>query len=54
MTPKLPVMTAAEWAEATRSGKYRDETCGSDIFFLEDEEDVVCASALCATLITIS
>ena len=34
--------------------QYRDETCGSDIFFLEDEEDVVCASALCATLIAIS
>jgi hypothetical protein len=34
--------------------QYRDNTCNSDIFYLDDEEDVVCASALCATLITIS
>jgi hypothetical protein len=33
---------------------YRDETCSSDIFFIEAQEDVVCASALLATLITIS
>lgn len=33
---------------------YRDNTCNSDIFYLDDEEDVVCASALCASLITIS
>jgi hypothetical protein len=34
--------------------QYRDNTCNSDIFYLDDEEDVVCASALCATLVTIS
>jgi hypothetical protein len=34
--------------------QYRDNTCNSDIFYLDGEEDVVCASALCATLITIS
>jgi hypothetical protein len=34
--------------------QYRDNTCASDIFYLDDEEDVVCASALCATLVTIS
>jgi hypothetical protein len=34
--------------------QYRDNTCNSDIFYLDDEEDVVCASALCAQLITIS
>jgi hypothetical protein len=33
---------------------YRDNPHNSDIFYLEDEEDVVCASALCATLVTIS
>lgn len=33
---------------------YRDESCSSDIFFLEEEEDVICASALCGQLITIS
>lgn len=34
--------------------QYRDNTCASDIFYLDDEEDVVCASALCASYITIS
>jgi hypothetical protein len=34
--------------------QYRDNTCNSDIFYLDDEEDVVCASALCAQYITIS
>lgn len=34
--------------------EYRDNTCNSDIMYLDDEEDVVCASALCATLITIN
>ena len=34
--------------------QYRDNTCASDIFYLDDEEDVVCASALCAQLFTIS
>jgi hypothetical protein len=29
-------------------------TFNSDIFYLDDEEDVVCASALCAQYITIS
>jgi len=33
---------------------YRDNTCGSDIFYIEQQEDVICASALLATLITIS
>lgn len=33
---------------------YRDETCSSDIYFLEGQEDVQCISALLATLITIS
>jgi hypothetical protein len=34
--------------------QYRDNTCGSDIFYIEQQEDVVCASALMATLITVS
>jgi hypothetical protein len=50
------------WLKTTRrtaSGfngirKYRDESCNSDVFFLEEEEDVVCSSALCGQLITIS
>jgi hypothetical protein len=32
---------------------YRDNTCNSDMFYIEQQEDVVCASALLATLITI-
>lgn len=50
------------WMKTTRrtaSGfnsvrQYRDEPHNSDVFFLEDEEDVVCSSSLCAQLITIS
>jgi len=33
---------------------YRDNTCSSDIYFIEQQEDIQCASALLATLITIS
>jgi hypothetical protein len=33
---------------------YRDNTCASDIFYIEAQEDVVCASALLASLVTIS
>lgn len=33
---------------------YRDNSCASDIFYLEHQEDVQCISALLATLITIS
>ena len=58
----MPTVEDPSWLKTTArdaSGmagikQYRDDTCGSDIYYLEDEEDVVCASALCATLITIS
>jgi hypothetical protein len=34
--------------------QYRDNTCNSDIFYIDDEEDVVSASALCAQLIAVT
>jgi len=57
----MPTLEDPSWLKTTArdangfSGilEYRDNTCNSDIYYLDDEEDVVCASALCATLITI-
>lgn len=46
--------TSRDMAGFSGVKQYRDEICNSDIFVLDDEEDVVCASALCATLITIA
>jgi len=58
----VPTLEDPSWLKTTSmemngfSGikQYRDDTCNSDIYYLDDNEDVVCASALCATLITIS
>lgn len=58
----VPTLEDPSWIKTTSrdlSGfagikQYRDDTCNSDIFYLDDEEDVVCASALCAQYITIS
>jgi len=58
----VPTVEDPSWLKTTsreQSGftgvmQYRDNTCNSDIFYLDDEEDVVCASALCATLISIT
>jgi hypothetical protein len=46
--------TSREQAGFAGVMQYRDNTCNSDIYYIDDEEDVVCASALCAQLITIS
>lgn len=62
LSSAAPTVEDPSWLKTTRRDangmagikEYRDETCSSDIMFLEDEEDVVCASALCAQLITIS
>ena len=58
----VPTVEDPSWLKTTsrdESGfsgilEYRDNTCASDIMYLDDEEDVVCASALCGQLITIS
>jgi hypothetical protein len=58
----VPTLEDPSWLKTTSRDnagfggvmQYRDNTCNSDIFYLDDEEDVVCASALCASLITIS
>jgi hypothetical protein len=58
----VPTVMDPSWLKTTSrdasgfSGilQYRDNTCNSDIFYLDDVEDVVCASALCAQYITIS
>lgn len=62
LSSDVPTLEDPSWLKTTSkemngfSGirQYRDDTCNSDIYYLDDEEDIVCASALCATLITIS
>jgi hypothetical protein len=58
----VPTLDDPSWLKTTsreQAGfagvmQYRDNTCNSDVYYIDDEEDVVCASALCAQLITLS
>jgi hypothetical protein len=58
----VPTVEDPSWLKTTSrdasgfSGvmEYRDNTCNSDIMYLDDEEDVVCASPLCGQLISIT
>jgi hypothetical protein len=58
----VPTLDDPSWLKTTsreQAGfagvmQYTDNTCNSEIYYIDDEEDVVCASALCAQLIAIT